>query len=381
MRTEKTKLKEIIHRFLNGNATDEEVTRLEEYYHSFDDEPDILDLLSPDEVERLGRQMHSRIRNAIRNNNATRFVFPFKWAIAASIFLCLCVGACFYVVKFNTSSIKAKLEDGAIVPGKDRALLTLGSGKSVALEKAAQGLVASQNGVSIKKNSSGEVVYEAGKLTDKETSALAYNVVSTPRGGQFTLVLPDGTKVWLNAASSLKFPVAFHGKKRQVELVGEAYFEVAEDKKHPFIIGVRETAIEVLGTHFNVSAYQDEKSVKTTLLSGSVKVKGPGWRKVLVPGQQADVTDGRVDIYDVDAKHSVAWKDGLFRFDGDTIEGILLKISRWYNVEIVYETQPSELQLTGIVSKFENVSEVLKMLELTGIVHFKIEGRRIIVLP
>ncbi|HWW40381.1 FecR family protein, partial [Pedobacter sp.] len=200
---------------------------------------------------------------------------------------------------------------------------------------------------------------------------------------QYQLKLPDGTLVWLNSASSLRFPTQFAGKERSVELDGEAYFEVAKNKEMPFKVHVRAMEVRVLGTHFNVMAYDDEESISTTLLEGSVKVSNALQTAVIRPGQQASLkkSSGILGVEEVNTVEAIAWKNGKFLFADEDIETIMRRISRWYNVEVEYRGNLSDKNFAGSISRYENVSEVLKMLELTGTIHFKVEGRRIIVMP
>jgi ferric-dicitrate binding protein FerR (iron transport regulator) len=199
--------------------------------------------------------------------------------------------------------------------------------------------------------------------------------------------LADGTKVWLNAASSVRFPVAFTGKERKVEITGEAYFEVAKDKTKPFRVKANSSEIEVLGTHFNVNAYDDEASIKTTLLEGKVKISVPvsgrkSSYKSLFPGEQAEISkDGKIKVKGhADTEEAVAWMNGHFQFKSADIKTVLRQIARWYDVEIEYRGN-IDLHFTGQLTRNENVSKVLNELMLTGEVHFKIDGRKIIVSP
>ena len=229
------------------------------------------------------------------------------------------------------------------------------------------------------------------------------NTINTPRGGQYKINLPDGTKVWLNAASSLTYPSQFTAKERRVELSGEAYFEVASqvltnskgNSKIPFIVKTQNQEVEVIGTHFNVKAYNDDNDSETTLLEGKVKVVGysngvkSNEEKILNVGQSAIWNNGKIVIEAVNTEKAIAWKDGKFAFSGENIKDLMSNISRWYNVEVAYDGDVSEVNFEGSISRYETISEVLRKLELTGTVHFKIvpienelgQERRIIVMP
>ncbi|MDO8994551.1 MAG: DUF4974 domain-containing protein, partial [Daejeonella sp.] len=211
-----------------------------------------------------------------------------------------------------------------------------------------------------------------------------YNTLSTPMGGQYQLSLPDGSRVWLNSGSSIRFPTAFIGKERIIELKGEAFFDIRENKKMPFIVRTNNSMdIRVLGTQFNVMAYDDEKNINTTLLEGSVQILKESGTAFLEPGQAAILNKGtgKIKVAAADIEEAVAWKNGFFIFSNENIESIMRKVSRWYNVEVDYQGNLSNKDFVGTISRDKNISEILKMLELTGAVHFRIEGRRITVMP
>lgn len=270
-----------------------------------------------------------------------------------------------------------------VLPGGNKATLTLANGSTVILNQAAKGVLATQGRSKIVLQDSGRLVYEA---EDKSASAEAppgYNTLTTPRGGQYQLCLPDGTDVWLNAASSIKYPTRFQGNERKVAITGEAYFEVAENAALPFIVTVNDMQIKVLGTHFNVNAYSDETSIKTTLLEGKINVQAAGGKNLMVaPGQQVQLKkDGKlVLVKEVDMDEELAWKNGLFVFHQDGLNSIMRRLSRWYDVQVEYDKgQVPESHFTGAIRRQENISKVLNMLELTGGAKFKISGDRIIV--
>ena len=258
-----------------------------------------------------------------------------------------------------------------IAPGKNTATLALANGKVITLSDAKLGVVI---GDDLKYNDGSEIA--SVPRNDEKVRTLA---VITPRGGTYQITLPDGSKAWLNAASSIRFPASFSGLvNRKVVLDGEAYFEVSKNKKQPFVVQTKNQDVTVLGTHFNVSAYEDEHTVKTTLLEGSVNVNGT----ILKPDQQSILINNKISVIPIDAQEAVAWKNGEFLFNKEPLGSIMNKISRWYDVEVRYENSKMEnKQFWGSITRFTNVSDVLKMLELTGDVHFKIEGRTIIVKP
>lgn len=269
--------------------------------------------------------------------------------------------------------------------GGNKASLTLADGHTYDLTTITEGNLSGQPGTKINK-SKGEITY--GQSSGKDAT-IAFNVLKTPLGGQYKIVLPDGSRAWLNAGSSLKYPTAFSGPHRDVEMTGEVYFEIEPDKSKPFQVRVtdrerngKDMEITVLGTHFNISSYGDEPTMQTTLLEGSVRVKKNEVTKVLAPGQQARVATGEsvpdIAVKTVDAESVVAWKEGRFEFNGN-IREIMRQISRWYDLDVKYEGNVERKSFAGTISRKNNVSEVLKMLELTGGIQFRIDDRRITV--
>lgn len=281
-----------------------------------------------------------------------------------------------------------------IVPGGNKAILTLADGQKISLTDANNGTLAEQSGIKITKAADGKLIYTISDLPSRrpglksQVSNLEYNTIETPKGGQYQVILPDGSKVWLNAASSLKYPASFASlKERKVQLNGEAYFEVSKDKSHPFVVNTVNQEIEVLGTHFNVNAYTDEASVKTTLLEGSVKVYIPGTNSPLgktgvrlKPGQQSVLTGNGLSVSEGNTEEAIAWKNGYFRFDDEKLESIMRKIARWYDVDVTYQNDTLKNELFWVVTtRFANMSQLVKMMEKTGDVKFNIEDGKIIV--
>jgi transmembrane sensor len=263
-------------------------------------------------------------------------------------------------------------------PGGNKAVLTLSDGSSIVLDSARNGVLTQQSGAKILKLNNGQLVYN---LIHEKPTGLAYNTLVTPKGGQYEVVLPDGSKVWLNAASSLRYPTAFTGKDREVELKGEAYFEVAKNEEKPFRVRVNDIAVTALGTSFNVMAYPDEPVAKTTLEEGSIKVLRGSKGILLYPGQQARAENNELKLVrGVDMEEVTAWKNGLFKFNGADIETVMRQISRWYNVDIAYEGAKTTNDFSGVISRNTNISNVLKILEYSG-VHFRIGNNTVTVLP
>jgi transmembrane sensor len=262
-----------------------------------------------------------------------------------------------------------------ILPGTDRAVLTLANGSTIELDSAKSGSLAQLgNSQIVKLNSSSP---EYNKTRDGH---LVYNTLSTPAGGQYRVVLADGTRIWLNASSSLHFPISFSGKERLVKLTGEAYFEVANNADMPFKVKVGEAEVQVLGTHFNIMAYENEKSINTTLLEGSVRVFSGAQQAIITPGQQTEITKtGGMIVSQADVEEAVAWKNGFFEFNSFDIQQVMRQIARWYNVEIIYMGSIPEGHFSGYLKRSNDIMQVLEILKL-GNVQVKIVGRKIMVL-
>lgn len=288
-----------------------------------------------------------------------------------------------------------------IAPGGDKAYLTLADGRRISLTDAANGELVKQQGLLIKKTADGQLVYTVASSDSEGTKeGELFNTIETPKGGKYQINLPDGTKVWLNAASSLRYPTKFSGSTRTVELTGEGYFEVAKQLgmdqasagktayRIPFIVKSGLQEVQVLGTHFNINSYKDEGSIKTTLLEGRVRVVHAAAKTaasaegvVLKPGEQSQLADHAVNVKEVDTESIIAWKQGDFIFDGDDLKSIMRKVARWYDVEVFYKGEFDKVKFGGVISRSKNISSVLGIMESTGKIHFIVEGRRITVLP
>ncbi|WEA00516.1 FecR family protein [Mucilaginibacter sp. SJ] len=362
---------------------DEEVDALlEQYGDFFKNLPDQETANHPELLAKIEAQLDAA-ENEESQYHSIRPKTQFKKliAIAASILLLITVGIVFRNSLIKEQTIANNTKVNKITPGGNKAVLTLADGSQIVLESAKKGVLANQQNSIVNKTADGKLVYDASKKQqDNKQLQYGYNTISTPNGGQYQVVLPDGTVVWLNAASSLKFPVAFTGKERNVELSGEGYFEVAKNKVMPFRVTVNHSTVEVLGTHFNIMGYADEKSTNTTLLEGSVKIISSNKQKLIVPGEQARV-NGEIEVAKVNATQAVEWKNGNFNFSHENIETIMRKVARWYNVTVQYQGTITNEGFVGTVPRSENITEVLNALELTGLVHFKIIERRVIVMP
>ncbi|SKA40732.1 FecR protein [Chitinophaga eiseniae] len=323
----------------------------------------------------LRQQMGSTSAPLLRKNRRSWYRIP-----AAAAVLALLLWGAYTLTKPAVPPIpiahRNKVQD--IPAGGNKATLTLANGARIVLDDAADGTVASQGGISIQKTTNGQLVYTVtgnNRLTDT-----GYNTIQTPKGGQYQVNLPDGSKVWLNAATSLTFPAAFGTGARTVSLNGEAYFDVATTTNaQPFTVKVNDLSIDVLGTQFNVMAYTDEPASHTTLLTGAVRVTQGNASKLLQPGQQA-VAGSRIQVQAADTEAAVAWKNGMTVFTDADIHSIMRQIARWYDVDIIYQGEIPQRLFTGKIPRNANVSKVLKILELSNI-HFTIDGRKIIVTP
>ena len=339
--------------------------------------------IDPAISEKLLNRIHRKI-NSHQKEKKLKLVHMWTLRIAAACFVAFLALTIFLSLK-NTAKrpvaytpINEKEYKNDIQPGGNKALLTLADGSTIVLEDSKNGLLTHQGNTKITKQN-GKLDYASSGPT---VSKIMFNTVSTPKGGQYEVELPDGSKVWLNASSSLRFPTSFAGKERRVEITGESYFEVVENKAMPFIVKVNGAEIQVLGTRFNVMAYNDESTLTTTLLEGSVKFVNGNNTAMLKPGQQLQLTQkGKLNVEnEVDLQKVEAWKNGFFDFNGSDFETIARQLSRWYSVEVVYNNKIDDLFYAEIPRKTK-LSDVLKALELTGKIHLQIEGTRIIVLP
>ncbi len=270
-------------------------------------------------------------------------------------------------------------QEGDIAPGSNKAELTLSDGTTINLDDTGEGAIAQQGNTSIVKLSNGKIVYNTGSSSGQ---TIMMNTMRTPRGGHYQVTLPDGSRVWLNAASSLTYPTAFAGSTRKVSITGEAYFEVAKNQKIPFIININgDIEVEVLGTSFNIDSYADEPSVRTTLVQGAVRIHTGGNTKDLRPGQQlmVDRVSGSQRIITPDVQQVIAWKDGAFNFHQMKLESVMRQLSRWYDVEVTYPNGIPDVMFGGKVQKNLPLSAMLEGLEIMN-VHFTIEGRTLTIM-
>lgn len=325
------------------------------------------------------------LQQALNSDKPVRrvhFLPRWSWA-AAAVLLLLAAGTYYWTAsKKNTPPPVIAATTSDIGPGKEGATLTLADGAKIGLDSLGNGVIAKQNGAQVVL-ANGQVAYDP---TGNSGEEVVFNTMSTPRGRQFRLTLPDGTQVWLNAASSVRYPTVFSGRERIVEVTGEAYFEVVKNPAMPFRVRVNNKAeIEVLGTHFNVNAYENEQAIATTLLEGAVRVAAASRHLpevVLHPGQQAQLSNagetGIKVVKNANTEKAIAWKNGLFYFDGATLAEIMRQMERWYDIEVVYEKGIPDIEFEGEMTKDVSLNGLLTMLKRTD-VHFRLEGRKLIV--
>ena len=367
----------LLKRYKHGTLNDDEKSKLETWY--LDEAGAERKKLTESEIEEISNQIRSRLPVPNKLPVVRRL-----WArgAAAAIALIVC-GISIYVSLDNHNRPISKLQDTSIItPGGHKATLTLADGTKINLSDATIGQISNQSGIRIVKAGDGQVLYDVSRALATGNTESELNTIEVPMGGQWKVKLSDGSFVFLNAMSSITYPTKFIGDERMVQITGEAYFEIAHNKK-PFKVESKGQLIEVYGTHFNVMAYDNEKSVKTTLLEGSVKVVNltTNISHFLKPGEQAQIEGGDIRmIQNVDLEDAVAWKNGYFKFNED-LQSIMSKVARWYNVEVDYqEGVDKSKKFAGKISRSKDISSTLRIMELTEKIHFKIEGRRIIVL-
>ncbi|PRD52664.1 FecR family protein [Sphingobacterium gobiense] len=393
---EKETFLKILDKYIKGAASDEEVQFLYAYYQLFELKEDVFNRIDTDAKKELENAIKldidkklGELENTPSYPTLTKVhrTIIYKLGIAAVLAVLIGIGA-FWLVGRQKQDITKQKEahqmpsSPPITPGKDDAILVFADGTSIVLNEVQQGTVSHQQGVQIEKTADGELRYRAAS-----NSEAVENTISTPKGGQYRLVLADGTKVWLNAASSLRFPTSFSAGERVVNLDGEAYFEVMKGDK-PFKVISDNQVVEVLGTHFNINTYKEETMFKTTLVEGSVHItkltddarKLSHTSKVLRPGQQATLSalGDKIIVEAVDIEEFIAWKDGYFKFEKANIQTIMRQVARWYNVEVEYRGAVSNDLFVGEINRSEDIEEVLRVLRL-GKINTFIEGRKVII--
>lgn len=353
---------ELTRKFKAGQCTPQEIEQLENWYLQW--KPTSIDL----DAERMERHMAEVWQQMpIHAPAVQRRLWP-RYAAAIAIFLTLGVG----LFHFTQQNISKSIYVNDVQPGHSGATLKLANGKVIELDGNKKGVVITASSMKYA---------DGSQISREETQPNQLLIAATSKGQTYAFTLPDGTRVWLNAETELTFPAEFDKNSRSVNLKGEAYFEVAKDKEHPFLLKSIDQELTVLGTHFNVTAYPEDKRITTTLLEGSVKItSNKGKNLVLAPGQQSNLNGQNLQMQEVDTEEAIAWKNGYFRFNDLNIKEVMHKLSRWYNIEVLYEGGITEEGFNGTISRSTTINDVLKMLEKTKTVHFKVEGRRVTVM-
>jgi transmembrane sensor len=355
---------------------------MQEYSASFEQKADSL---AGEQHEGLANKIEMRLDALAVAGTPLWKRSVFKLMAAAAVLALICSAIFLYYVKVENTKHTA-LSKSIKIPhakpiygGSDKVMLILSDGKRIEINNFTKGQLAVENGYSIEKQSNDLLKYRKINTTAALASGNS-NTIVTPRGGQYCVNLPDGSKVWMNAESKLTYPVVFSGPNRKIALQGEAYFEVAHNPKKPFIVGFEGSNVKVLGTHFNICAYGDGEMPKTTLLQGAVEISFGHHKKIISPGQQA-ISNKDIGIVNVDTNHVMGWKNGNFSFEHERIGTVMGKISRWYDVDIKYQGEVTQEEFVGSIPKSKNLEEVLHRLELTGLLHFKIKGRSVTIMP
>lgn len=372
---------QLLRKYRSGKATKKEIDLLNAYYDLFEVQPDGLAGMDDAKAESLKQMMKAGIDqhiDALGKHGRRPPYFRLLW-VAASVVILAAVGAVFYYETKQHEALSEKYARYDIRPGKKSVVLTLANGKKITIRPSMTGQLAMQGSVILAQHTTGVLVYEnAGKIKDQ---AVQYNSISIPDGTEFELILPDGSKAFLNANSSLRYPTVFADGKRMVELEGEGYFEITHNKAKPFVVKTFNQQVEVLGTHFNVNAYSDEGITKTTLLEGSVKVSSGNQSLLLHPGEQSQVPSTSVPLQigmvaAADTDQAVAWKNGFFQYHEADIKAIMRDFSRWYGVKVVYEGNIHERLFSGAIHKNLSLLQALDLLHYAN-VHFTIENKQI----
>lgn len=390
----------LIQKYINGTCTEEEREQLLKWYRSPQNEIVEWPAAAGMEEEAVYQRIFSKIEEGIdQKHSPVHQLIPdteglqlkksnFNWqkiAVAAALILTSGMAIYFYQQYPASAPIEQLTFKNEVKPGGNKAILKLADGSEVVLDAAANGRLAQRKDINFSNTKDGQLAYNKQKNTTSDNAeALKYNTVSTPKGGQYRIILPDGTKVWLNAASSIRFPTNFLPGERKVTISGEVYFEVAKNKHQPFRVIADQQILEVLGTKFNINAYADQQQINTTLAEGSVKLgrlKSSNYQ-VLKPGEQAQmktIDENPAKISSADLEEVLAWKNDAFVFNNTPTQEVMKQMERWYNVELVYKGAAPILYFTGVIPRESNLSTFLRVLEGTGGVKFGIEQNKVII--
>jgi len=367
----------LLQKYVEGTATPQEQAIIEQWFADLnvEDASGFTDIQKQQQLESIRQQLPGY---------PIKRIAPWRRMVAAaSIVLVIGAGILLYTNRYildtpqkANTQVSNRTNDAS--PGKIGATLTLANGQQIKLTDSGNGEIAKESGVIVTKTADGQLTYQIKETKGKQDQM---NTLSTANGETYAVILPDNSKIWLNAASSLTYSAALYmGGQRKVLLRGEAYFEVAKDSEHPFVVQTAKQEVQVLGTHFNINSYANEANEETTLLEGSVRVVGGGNEQVLKPGQQAVNTGEGITVKRVDIENIMDWKDGDFALNNVDLKAAMRKIARWYDVEIIYAPDlPTDIQTGGWISREKHLSAVLKLIESSGLVHFKVDGRKVYV--
>lgn len=378
----------LIQKYIDGTASPEEREQLLNWYRS--QQPETVEWPAATEIEE--RQVYNRMLSNIDQHIDASYPQPVplsKWyyiAAAAAIFMIGSFATVLYLDKAAPEKIQVLTFKNDVKPGGNKAILKLADGSELVLDGATKDSFAHQQGLNIAQIGDGQLAFDKQpKDAQTDSGAPKYNTISTPKGGQYRIILPDGTKVWLNAISSIRFPSYFSAGERRVEITGEAYFEVSKNKQMPFRVISGPQALEVLGTKFNINAYANEPQINTTLAEGSIRLNriNASESSILKPGEQAQLKTGNsklgAKIVAADLDEALAWKNDAFVFNDMPITEIMQQIERWYDIELVYSGPKPDLRFTGIIPRSSNLSTFLKVLEGSGGLKFGIDHKKVFI--
>jgi hypothetical protein len=376
----------LLEKYLAGKSTGKEEALLDEYYKRLEEMSDVS--LSDEQEHALKvsimEKISARIDSPNEQSKQTLKRSYRIWYAAASILIMVAVGS-YFIRKDQKAEMVSKVPGTTkqdIRPGSNKAVLTLSSGAQIVLTEPHAGILAREGDAQIIKKENGELVYNLGDKTSAHNAKPVYNTITVPRGGQYQFVLSDGSKVLLNAASSLTYPAEFNGRYRNVELKGEGYFEVTKNTSMPFIVKANNVEVHVLGTHFNISAYPDDANMTTTLIEGAVSMNKGKQTKLLAPGQQgiSAYTNSEISVQPANIEQTMGWVKGNFVFKDLNIKEVMKIASRWYDIEVEYRGNVQSKKFGGTTSRFSNITELLDYMKITGGINYKIEGRRVILM-
>lgn len=366
---------ELINRYLNGTSSISEDRLIEAWYNTMSEKRT---LSEENDFDHLSEELWVKTLERAKINRQWKKIrlWPLM-AVAGAIAACLILLLYYPSTEIpEGTTVKNLALVDKILPGTNKAVLTLSNGSRINLTDGENGNLAEENRVVINKTADGQVIYSAAE----KNSAVVFNTITTPRGGQYAVVLSDGTKVFLNAQSSITFPTSFPGAERLIKINGEAYLEVAHNRSMPFRVQTKGQLVEVLGTHFNINSYDDEPLIRTTLLEGSVKVQSGSSKVLLKPGEQSQLdkakSGSKISVQTVNLEEVIAWKNGIFEFDEASIEDVMRKTARWYDINVSYVGKAPDIRISGRISRKVDFSGLIQLLEFEGI-KFRIEGKNI----